>query len=125
MFAKEEGVPVDAAALATRVARRSPKSWPSRPSRNRSRERWRDVEAELCHLCQRPLAGFGGSGNTFVYQDLADFPSLESACSATRPLAAKDAGLQRADRGARSRRCAVDVADLKARSRLLAAPTPS
>ena len=23
------------------------------------------------------LAGFGGTGNTFVYQDLADFPRLE------------------------------------------------
>ena len=30
------------------------------------------------------LAGFGGTGNTFVYQDLADFRNCSSAYSATR-----------------------------------------
>jgi len=49
------------------------------------------------------LAGFGGSGNTFVYQDLADFPSLgEARVRRPRPLAAKDAGLQ-----TRRSRCAI------------------
>jgi methionine synthase II (cobalamin-independent) len=50
------------------------------------------------------LAGFGGTGNTFVYQDLAQFPRLEAArVRRSRPLAPQDAGLQRADRRARCR----------------------
>jgi 5-methyltetrahydropteroyltriglutamate--homocysteine methyltransferase len=78
MHAKEEGVPVDRAALASRV---------------------REAVAEVVKLqtaagidlvsdgeMSKPsyatyikdrLAGFGGTGNTFVYQDLAQFPRLE------------------------------------------------
>ena len=51
------------------------------------------------------LNGFGGTGNTFVYQDLADFPNLAQArVRRSRPLAPQDAGLQRADQRARSAR---------------------
>jgi len=78
MYAKEEGVPVDRAALAARV---------------------RDAVAEVvgkqvqagidlvndgemskpsyATYVKDRLAGFGGTGNTFVYQDLAQFPRLE------------------------------------------------
>jgi len=78
MFAKEEGVPVDAAALATRVraavaeivARQSrPVSTSSMMARCRSR-----ATPPTSRIGSRAS---GGSGNTFVYQDLADFPSLE------------------------------------------------
>src|SRR6202007_690797 len=77
MFAKEEGVPVDPAALRDRVG---------------------DAVAEVVHnqasagidvvgdgemskpsyatYIKDRLSGFGGEGNTFVYQDLADFPNL-------------------------------------------------
>ena len=78
MFAKEEGVPVDAAALATRVRAAVAEVVA------------RQVEAGIdlvndgemskpsyATYVKDRLAGFGGSGNTFVYQDLADFPSLE------------------------------------------------
>ena len=42
------------------------------------------------------LDGFGGTGNTFVYQDLADFPRAGKArVRRSRPLAPQDAGLQR------------------------------
>ena len=48
------------------------------------------------------LSGFGGEGNTFVYQDLADFPKLaKRVFGDPGPLAAQDAGVQRGDRRAR------------------------
>jgi len=77
MFAKEEGVPVEATALSRRI---------------------RSAVAEVVHKqlaagvdivndgeMSKPsyatyikdrLAGFGGTGNTYVYQDLVDFPDL-------------------------------------------------
>src|SRR5215470_7593536 len=77
MYAKEEGVPVEPAALAARV---------------------RDAVAEIVKKqtiagidvvndgeMSKPsyatyvkdrLTGFGGAGNTFVYQDLSDYPNL-------------------------------------------------
>ena len=75
MFAKEEGVPVDAAALARagpRGGRRDCQE--AGRGRGRYRQRRRDVEAELCHLCEGPADGFGGTGNTYVFQDLEAFP---------------------------------------------------
>src|SRR5262252_5866740 len=77
MFAKEEGVPVDPAALAAQIS-----------------EAVADVVAKQAEAgidlvndgeMSKPsyatyvkdrLTGFGGSGNTFVYQDLAEFPNL-------------------------------------------------
>src|SRR5947207_15676289 len=77
MFAKEEGVPVDAAALATRVRAAVAEVVA------------RQVEAGIdlvndgemskpsyATYVKDRLSGFGGSGNTFVYQDLAEFPNL-------------------------------------------------
>src|SRR5712691_6321897 len=110
MFAKEEGVPVDAAALATRVRAAVAEVVA------------RQVEAGIdlvndgemskpsyATYVKDRLAGFGGSGNTFVYQDLADFPSLEKrvfgdpgrsrrktpACNA--PIAVRDGDAAKAD----------------------------
>ncbi len=62
------------------------------------------------------LAGFGGTGNTFVYQDLAEFPNLaEARVRRSRPLAAQDAGLQRSDIACAIRGAArADVDNLKA-----------
>jgi 5-methyltetrahydropteroyltriglutamate--homocysteine methyltransferase len=77
MYAKEEGVPVDAAALAAKI-----------------RAAVADVVAKqvaagidivndgemskpsYATYVKDRLDGFGGTGNTFVYQDLADFPNL-------------------------------------------------
>jgi 5-methyltetrahydropteroyltriglutamate--homocysteine methyltransferase len=79
MYAKEEGVPVDAPALAARV-----------------REAVAEVVAKQAEAgvdiindgeLSKPsyatyvkdrLAGFGGTGNTFVYKDLDDFPRLRA-----------------------------------------------
>jgi 5-methyltetrahydropteroyltriglutamate--homocysteine methyltransferase len=116
MFAKEEGVPVDPVALAKRVRAAV------------AEVVGKQVEAGLdlvndgemskpsyATYVKDRLTGFGGSGNTFVYQDLADFPSLERrvfgdpgrsrrktpACNA--PIAVRDKEAP-----------AIDVADLKA-----------
>jgi 5-methyltetrahydropteroyltriglutamate--homocysteine methyltransferase len=77
MFAKEEGVPVDADALAARIR--------LAVSEVASRQLAAGVDIVNDGEMSKPsyatyvkdrLAGFGGSGNTFVYQDLADFPVL-------------------------------------------------
>ena len=78
MYAKEEGVPVDAAALeAARRARPSRRSCASR------REAGVDVindgemsKPSYATYIKDRLEGFGGTGNTFVYQDLVAFPNL-------------------------------------------------
>ena len=77
MYAREEGVPVDAQALERRVAdavddvvRKQTKAGidvvndgeMSKPS--------------YATYVKDRLQGFGGAGNTFVYQDLVDFPNL-------------------------------------------------
>ena len=49
------------------------------------------------------LSGFGGTGNTFVYQDLADFPNLaKRVFGDPGTIAPEDAGVQCGDRRARS-----------------------
>ena len=77
MYAKEEGVPVDRAALAARVREAV------------AEVVGKQVEAGIdlvndgemskpsyATYVKDRLAGFGGTGNTFVYQDLAAFPRL-------------------------------------------------
>ena len=77
MYAKEEGVPVDPAALAQHVA-----SAVEEVVRKQS-EAGVDVindgemsKPSYATYIKDRLSGFGGSGNTFVYQDLAAFPNL-------------------------------------------------
>ncbi len=77
MYAKEEGVPVDPAALAARVK--------SAVAEVVGKQVKAGVDVVNDGEMSKPsyatyvkdrLAGFGGTGNTFVYQDLADFPAL-------------------------------------------------
>ncbi|MET0683274.1 MAG: cobalamin-independent methionine synthase II family protein [Casimicrobiaceae bacterium] len=77
MFAKEEGVPVDAAALAERVALAVEEVV------GKQAQAGVDViddgemsKPSYATYIKDRLAGFGGEGNTFVYQDLTDFPRL-------------------------------------------------
>src|SRR6267142_1759290 len=116
MFAKEEGVPVDAAALATRVR--------AAVAEVVARQIEAGIDLVNDGEMSKPsyatyvkdrLAGFGGSGNTFVYQDLADFPSLEKRVfgdpgRSRRKTPACNAPIAVRDREA----AAVDIADLKA-----------
>src|SRR5499426_2929887 len=94
MFAKEEGVPVDPAALVGKqieagidLVNDGEMSKPSYATYVKDR-----------------LTGFGGTGNTFVYQDLADFPSLEKRVfgdpgRSRRKTPACDAPIAVCDRG--------------------------
>jgi 5-methyltetrahydropteroyltriglutamate--homocysteine methyltransferase len=77
MYAKEEGVPVDAQALAGRV----------RTAVAEIVKKQTDIGIDIVNdgeiskpsyatYVKDRLDGFGGTGNTFIYQDLAEFPNL-------------------------------------------------
>ena len=77
MYAKEEGVPVDPAALAQRVA--------AAVAEVAGKQAAAGIDVINDGEMSKPsyatyikdrLSGFGGTGNTFVYQDLAEFPNL-------------------------------------------------
>src|SRR6476619_4909118 len=77
MYAKEEGVPVDRAALAQRV--REAVVEVVRKQTDAGVDLVNDGEMSkpsYATYIKDRLDGFGGAGNTFVYQDLADFPRL-------------------------------------------------
>ena len=77
MYAKEEGVPVDAAALSQRVAAAVEEV--VRKQAAAGVDVVNDGEMSkpsYATYIKDRLSGFGGAGNTFVYQDLVDFPNL-------------------------------------------------
>ena len=77
MYAKEEGVPVDQTALAERV--REAVGEVVRSQVEAGIDLVNDGEMSkpsYATYIKDRLAGFGGAGNTFVYQDLADYPNL-------------------------------------------------
>jgi 5-methyltetrahydropteroyltriglutamate--homocysteine methyltransferase len=78
MYAKEEGVPVEPAALAARV--RAAVAEVVKKQAEAGIDLINDGEMSkpsYATYIKDRLNGFGGSGNTFIYQDLADFPRLE------------------------------------------------
>src|SRR4029078_13198309 len=77
MYAKEEGVPVDPAALAVRG--RSAGADVVRKQADAGIDLVNDGEMSkpsYATYVKDRLGGFGGTGNTCVYQDLAQFPNL-------------------------------------------------
>jgi len=77
MYAKEEGVPVERAALAARV--RAAVAEVVKKQAAAGVDLVNDGEMSkpsYATYVKDRLAGFGGTGNTFVYQDLTDFPNL-------------------------------------------------
>ena len=77
MYAKEEGVPVDPAALGARV--RSAVAEIVQKQADAGIDLVNDGELSkpsYATYVKDRLAGFGGTGNTFAYQDLDDFPKL-------------------------------------------------
>ena len=77
MYAKEEGVPVDGAALAARI--RSAVEEVVRKQVGAGVDVVNDGEMSkpsYATYVKDRLNGFGGTGNTFVYQDLVEFPNL-------------------------------------------------
>jgi len=110
MYAKEEGVPVDNAALASRI--RSAVEESVHKQAGAGVDIVNDGEMSkpsYATYVKDRLAGFGGSGNTFVYQDLVEFPNLAKrvfgdpgrsrrktpACNA--PISVRDPQAVRAD----------------------------
>jgi 5-methyltetrahydropteroyltriglutamate--homocysteine methyltransferase len=78
MHAKEAGVPVDAQALAARV--RQAVAEVVKKQAAAGIDLINDGEMSkpsYATYIKDRLGGFGGAGNTFVYQDLAEFPRLE------------------------------------------------
>jgi 5-methyltetrahydropteroyltriglutamate--homocysteine methyltransferase len=78
MYAKEEGVPVEHEALAARI--RAAVAEVVRKQAEAGVDLVNDGEMSkpsYATYIKDRLAGFGGTGNSFVYQDLADFPVLE------------------------------------------------
>ena len=77
MYAKEEGVPVDPQALAARV--RAAVAEVVKKQADAGVDLINDGELSkpsYATYVKDRLGGFGGTGNTFVYQDLDDFPKL-------------------------------------------------
>ena len=77
MYAKEEGVPVEREALAARV--RAAVAEVVRKQVEAGVDIVNDGEMSkpsYATYVKDRLSGFGGTGNTFVYQDLAAFPRL-------------------------------------------------
>ena len=77
MFAKEEGVPVDPVALENRIALAVEEV--VRKQVDAGVDVVDDGEMSkpsYATYIKDRLSGFGGEGNTFVYQDLAGFPQL-------------------------------------------------
>ncbi len=77
MFAKEEGVPVESAALASRI--RSAVAEVVQQQLAAGVDIVNDGEMSkpsYATYIKDRLDGFGGTGNTFVYQDLVGFPDL-------------------------------------------------
>jgi 5-methyltetrahydropteroyltriglutamate--homocysteine methyltransferase len=110
MYAKEEGVPVEREALAARV--RAAVAEVVRKQIEAGVDIVNDGEMSkpsYATYVKDRLSGFGGTGNTFVYQDLAGFPNLAKrvfgdpgrsrrktpACNA--PIGVRDADAARAD----------------------------
>jgi 5-methyltetrahydropteroyltriglutamate--homocysteine methyltransferase len=78
MYAKEEGVPVDGDALAERV--RTAVAEVVKKQADAGVDLVNDGELSkpsYATYIKDRLNGFGGTGNTFVYQDLAEFPKLQ------------------------------------------------
>jgi 5-methyltetrahydropteroyltriglutamate--homocysteine methyltransferase len=78
MYAKEEGVPVDPAALAARV--KTAVAEVVKKQADAGIDLINDGEMSkpsYATYVKDRLEGFGGTGNTFIYQDVHEFPMLE------------------------------------------------
>jgi 5-methyltetrahydropteroyltriglutamate--homocysteine methyltransferase len=110
MYAKEEGVPVDGAALGARVRAAVAEVVAKQVAAGVDLVNDGEMsKASYATYIKDRLDGFGGTGNTFVYQDLAAFPKLAQrvfgdpgrsrrktpACNA--PIAVRDTGDAEAD----------------------------
>ena len=78
MHAKEAGVPVEAGALAERVRQAVAETVKKQAAAGIDLINDGEMsKPSYATYIKDRLGGFGGAGNTFVYQDLAEFPQLE------------------------------------------------
>ena len=133
MYAKEEGVPVERAALAAQV--RAAVAEVVKKQITAGVDLVNDGEMSkpsYATYVKDRLNGFGGTGNTFVYQDLAEFPTLEKrvfgdpgrsrrktpACNA--PISVRDPAAARVD----VENLKAAVGETKARGAFMSAASP-
>jgi 5-methyltetrahydropteroyltriglutamate--homocysteine methyltransferase len=112
MYAKEEGVPVDRAALAARV--RDAVAEVVKKQAEAGIDLVNDGEMSkpsYATYVKDRLAGFGGTGNTFVYQDLSDFPALAKRVFGDPGRSRRKTPACNAPISVRDRQAAVDDAD--------------
>jgi 5-methyltetrahydropteroyltriglutamate--homocysteine methyltransferase len=77
MFAMEEGVPVDGGALGARITRAVPEIVKKQATAGVDLINDGEMsKPSYATYVKDRLTGFAGSSNTFVYQDLAEFPNL-------------------------------------------------
>ena len=77
MFAKEEGVPIDRGALAARISQAVAEVVKKQAESGVDLVNDGEMsKPSYATYIKDRLTGFGGSSNTFVYQDLAEFPNL-------------------------------------------------
>ena len=78
MFAKESGVPVEPQALQARIRQAVAEvvGLQAKAGVDLVNDGEMSKPSYATYIKDR-LGGFGGTGNSFVYQDLADFPVLE------------------------------------------------
>jgi 5-methyltetrahydropteroyltriglutamate--homocysteine methyltransferase len=78
MYAKEEGIPIDRVALGQRIKEAVAEvvGKQAKAGVDLINDGEMSKPSYATYIKDR-LKGFGGTGNTFVYQDLADFPRLE------------------------------------------------
>ena len=116
MYAREEGVPVDPSALDARIA--AAVAEVVRKQAEAGIDVVNDGEMSkpsYATYIKDRLAGFGGTGNTFVYQDLADFPRLEKRVFGDPGRSRRKTPACNAAIGVRdARAAATDVAHLQA-----------
>ena len=78
MYAKEEGVPVDAAALAARIREAVAEVVQKQAAAGIDLVNDGEMsKPSYATYIKDRLNGFGGTGNTFIYQDVHEFPMLE------------------------------------------------
>ena len=78
MYAKEEGVPVDAAALAARIKEAVAEVVQKQAAAGIDLVNDGEMsKPSYATYIKDRLNGFGGTGNTFIYQDVHEFPMLE------------------------------------------------
>ena len=133
MYAKEEGVPVEPAALGARVREAVAEVVQKQVAAGIDIVNDGEMsKPSYATYVKDRLAGFGGSGNTFVYQDLVDFPNLAKrvfgdpgrsrrktpACNA--PIGVRDAAAARAD----VENLKAAVAGVRAREAFMSAASP-